>query len=440
MRTALAAGLLALFSSLVVGASRVDADYQIQPIVHGGDTISGVRTLPTGGLWVSALNDRGQVVFDAETADGDALFQYSDGQLRPIRVTGRQGPIGTWSPRNVQSVRIPTTLVRMNQRGDVVFAAPVRAGRTIDGVFLWKDSSRDVQPVVLQGMPAVADTPFSSNGWWRPPALNDRGEIALAAGLPFGASVQYGIFFRGQDGRLLPAALPDQPLPGGGKLLGARFVSVNNAGVVAFTAQRFFEASSPQGSHYEGKGTLSGYMWEKGEITPVALAGSPAPGGGTITTVNGVWVNDHSRSMLVFARVNDQSGGEDVLYRWTNGSLAPVVAAGQEMPGGGKFRNIPFDLQVTATPTGISTANEAGQHAFLARLTDGRTAAYRLNPDGTLSLLLQSGTMTGLGRITSVGESRRWNGIGLNTHGQAALVVQIDNGPPTLVLLTPTVS
>jgi hypothetical protein len=55
---------------------------------------------------------------------------------------------------------------------------------------------------------------------------------------------------------------------------------------------------------------------------------------------------------------------------------------------------------------------------------------------GNLSLVLKSGTPTELGTITKI---RRDLGGVVNSKGQVALVIQIDNGPDTLVLLTPTV-
>jgi hypothetical protein len=82
-------------------------------------------------------------------------------------------------------------------------------------------------------------------------------------------------------------------------------------------------------------------------------------------------------------------------------------------------------------------ANGAGQHAFLAQLEGGNTAAYLLDADGTLSLILKSGTTTNLGTITDVGGGN-WFGVGLNTQGQMLLPVRIDRGANTLVLLTPS--
>ena len=100
------------------------------------------------------------------------------------------------------------------------------------------------------------------------------------------------------------------------------------------------------------------------------------------------------------------------------------------MPGGGSF----LSLQ----EVGVSSANERGQHALLAVLKDGTTAAYRLDADGRLSLILQSGATTSLGPITNVGQGAILSrGIGLNRQGQVAVTVRVADRTDTVVLLTP---
>jgi hypothetical protein len=121
-----------------------------------------------------------------------------------------------------------------------------------------------------------------------------------------------------------------------------------------------------------------------------------------------------------------------------DGKLTAVAVPGQEMPGGGQFR------QVTLLRHGVSPPNALGQHAFIATLADGSAAAYRMEADGTLALILKNGAVTDIGTVTQIarktfpsGLARGGQGVGLNSQGQVALPVQIDGGPFTLVLLTP---
>jgi hypothetical protein len=99
------------------------------------------------------------------------------------------------------------------------------------------------------------------------------------------------------------------------------------------------------------------------------------------------------------------------------------------MPGGGRLAAI----------GSVSFASEAGQHVFLATLDNG-TAAYLLDAEGSISVVLKSGALTGLGRVAVVGSGSTVlpsSGIGLNSRGQIALPVRIDAHPPMILLATP---
>jgi hypothetical protein len=128
----------------------------------------------------------------------------------------------------------------------------------------------------------------------------------------------------------------------------------------------------------------------------------------------------------------DSTSNSDNIYRWKDGTITPLVVKGQEMPGGGKFANLPRNRRSLSAPS----AN--GQYAFNATLDDGSTGVYLLSLDGTVSLVLKTGMTTNLGPISSLGT----DGLGVNSKGQVALVVSFSQGQagisqPTLVLLSP---
>jgi hypothetical protein len=131
---------------------------------------------------------------------------------------------------------------------------------------------------------------------------------------------------------------------------------------------------------------------------------------------------------VVAASIQGKSGHG--LYRYGEGKLTPLAVTGQEMPGGGRLA----DVEV---PGGsFSWANEAGQHAFVARLSDGTRAAYLLGEDGALSRIVKSNEATDVGTITQLTPAGS-AGIALNSKGQVALPVRIEGGPTAIVLLTP---
>jgi hypothetical protein len=238
--------------------------------------------------------------------------------------------------------------------------------------------------------------------------------IKNAAGQP-----KQGVFLLGRDAKLQPIALPDPARPGGGAFASAGCPYINDAGVIGFAGRQ------------AGEKGPSSWVWDKGTISPVAVLGSDAPGGGRIGGSGGALVNNKNHTLLADVQVNDLTA-PNALYRYTANGLAPLVVPGTKMPDGGTFQSIPVNRE------GISVANDAGQHAFLATIAGGSTAAYLLDADGTVTPILKSGDTTELGSITSVGQGHgRSIGIGLNNKGQVSLTVQIAGGPDTLVLLTP---
>lgn len=392
---------------LAPGLAWAQTGYRIQPIAKLGDTAGDTVIKRAGGDFeIGTLNDSGQLVFVTENqAGGEMLVQYADGKLTPIVVSGKEAPGGTWARGGVYS---PAS---MNQNGNIAFAADIKiANKTSTGTFLWDLKTQKLTAVALKGMPAVNNLTLADGGSYGA-VINDSGDVAFPAPVNNAAGqAKNGVFFLGRDGHLVPVALPDQELPDGRRVVAAVSRSLNEAGAVALQVRR------------DGDLRDSAYLWEKGTLTPLVGIGMDAPGGGKFTDVLGVWVNNQNRNVLVYAQVGS-SGGP---YLFEDGKLRLVAVPGQEMPGGGKLKSI-------AGPGLISFPNEAGQHAFYATLEDNTTAAYQMDADGRLSLILKSSTQTELGTITRVGGS----GLGLNSRGQVALTVRIEGGVDTIVLLTP---
>jgi hypothetical protein len=412
--------LTAALALLAPGMARADTTYKIQPIIKSGDQVGDFVFGPAKNQFiVVGLNDAGQLLFlgQNDAARSGILVQYASGTFTPIAAPGKDRPGGQW-PSNIGFWR-PMT---MNQRGNVAFNPGTGEPPRSLGVFSWDAQTRQVTPVALAGMPTGNSLTFAEGGG-SGIAINSSNEIAFSQPVKdsSGKLLGSGSFFLGRDGVLRVVALPAQELPGGGTVNATYIESLNDAGVVGFVAQ-------PQRN-----GRLRAYLWEQGVITAV---GTEVAGGGTIAgDVYPIWVNNKNRSVLFAAQRTN--GGPWGLYRWNDGQLIPVLVRGQALPGGGTLR----ELQDVFS----NSVNDAGQHAFPLTLTEGgttRRGAYLLDPDGKLSLILKEGMVTELGTITHlgtpVGTGGSVGGIGLNSQGQVALPVRIDNGPPTLVVLTPT--
>jgi hypothetical protein len=115
----------------------------------------------------------------------------------------------------------------------------------------------------------------------------------------------------------------------------------------------------------------------------------------------------------------------------TAGQLSAEAAPGQTLPGGSTYHGY-LGAQV-------SRSNAAGQICFITQAGDG-TAAYRMEPDGRLSLVLPSGTPLSLGTVEQVGGLGGPANVGINNKGQVALPAELledINQRDAVLLLTP---
>jgi hypothetical protein len=409
--------LLAPPSARATGPS----NYTFQPLAQIGG-MAGDIPIPQGLFWfLGPLNDNGQLLVDASTLAGtkpDILLQYADGKFTLLVTGGIEGPLGLW-PKNV-GINWP---ISMNGRGNSVFQVEDLNG-TLVGNFYRDAQSGIVTAVALPGTPATANLTFT----WpaAAPAIHNRDEIALTGqvkgtGVPSG----FGLFFRSPDGALQPIFVPGQALQDGTRASDGGWPSITDTGVVAFLVLRSADSNT-------GGGNLSAYQWEKGNLTPLVTVGMAARGGGKVAAVGGVMLNNQNPSALISARVAGTPGTG--LYRLAGGPLTPVAVPGQAMPGGGNFKSIAGLNGSPMITLAVSAATEAGQHAFIATLDDNTTAVYRLEADGTLALVVKSGTTTPLGTITGFGP---YSPPAMNSKGQVVASISFDRGPNTLVLLTP---
>jgi hypothetical protein len=423
-------------SLCAMGTTQAQTSYKIQPILALGDRIGNLTISPKGDFITGGLDDNGQILFTASmdtTGLGNYLFQYAGGQFTPIVSPGGGAPGGAaWARRG--QVRNPAS---MNTQGNIAFTADVNQTRNA-GTFFWDARTQTLTPVALKGMPAVNNLTFATGGTDCGPAINNSDEIAFSASVMNSASqAKPGVFLLNRERQLQPVVLPDQMLPGGGQIDFACVSSLNDASVVAFQARR------------KGESMARAYVWDKGNIGPVVPDGATVPGGERLEAWR-IFVNNTNRNILVAGRTEFHSPTTG-LYLVADGKIKPVAVMGQEMPGGGLLEGLQGDSPVVVgnagldfNDSGVSPANDRGQHAFLTVLQDGSSAAYLMDADGKVSLILKSGMTTELGVVKSVGETQQASmggiishGIGLNNKGQVAFTATIGDRPPTLVLLTP---
>jgi hypothetical protein len=412
--------------TLLSAASAFAASYTIHPIAKFGDR-AGRVLIPSGvdaGFEIGSLNNAGDLIFVTEdSAGGEALVLSSNDSLEPLVIGGADAPGGQW-PSDVQLL----SPVSMNQFGNVGFTANVDTASSPNaGTFLWDAAAGQFTAIAMDGMPLEFGLTFDPGGDWLT-IINNSNEIAFTGTVvnPQGQTFS-GAFFQRRDGQLVPVALPGDMLNENRQIVDATAASLNDAGIVAFTARLKDDPASAYGA----------YRWELGQRTMIATMGTPLPGGQKIASVLGAWVNNANRNVLLAVTTDPDSEAGGVerpvsLYLWNAGALMPVAVPGQTMPDGGQL--------VSIQDFGVSAANDLGEHAFLAVLAGGATAAYRMDADGKLSLVLKSGMETAaMGTIDNVGQGAGTSsGISLNRSGQIAVTLQVGFDVDTIALLTPT--
>jgi hypothetical protein len=160
-------------------------------------------------------------------------------------------------------------------------------------------------------------------------AINNVGEIAFTGFAP--ATQTAGVFLNsdGQTSLLLDAATP---LPGGGAISGnIPNLSLNSLDQIAFMAQ---PSSGPVGI----------FVAANGAITPLAIDGAPAPGGGNFQLFFGFSrfgpvIDDHGDVAFASFLTGTDGGffGSGGIFLYKNGIVSRIVGPDDPSPDGGVF-------------------------------------------------------------------------------------------------------
>src|SRR5271170_4211492 len=144
-------------------------------------------------------------------------------------------------------------------------------------------------------------------------ALNSAGEIVFRGYVTSPSTAGLFSVIKGKIAELIT----DGTAATNGVLVTATFPVMNAAGDVAF-----IDAD-----------TNGLYLFSKGVISPLAVPGSPAPGGGTFTIVTQQSIN--ASDQVVFTAY--LSTGGSGLYLALGGTITKIIASGDTFPDGGVF-------------------------------------------------------------------------------------------------------
>src|SRR5919198_3202559 len=220
--------------ALSVAATGVRAQSTIRAVAIAGDPAPGGGTFEHFGVEalpiVAPANTKGQVAFFAtilRSTASEAFFLASP--QRTVRVVAEGDAVpggGTFSGFG----RHP--IPALNERGDVAFAAAIVGGRTVEGIFV--RDARGLRPIVVTGRaaPGMASGTIAAVD---APALNDHGDLAFLASVRRGRETVEAVYTV-LAGRLTKVVAQGDPAPAGGSFAGFGPPVVNNRRRVAFAA------------------------------------------------------------------------------------------------------------------------------------------------------------------------------------------------------------
>ena len=298
--------------------------------VPGGGTIAGFTERPT-----PALNADGRLAF-AVTVEGgrasEALLSWSGGKLATLVQSGARAP----GVPGAAFFALASPV--LNQPGAAAFLATLRRGReTLDGIYL--AAKGQVTKVVAAGDPAPGGGSFAALG---APALNARGVVAFAAVVE-GGTTPGGIFMVGEDGAVRRVVGAGDPAPGGGVFARmSEHVGLDDAGRVVFGA--FLSQSGIRAGVFMASGST---------VTPVALVGDTAPGGGRFVSFGDSPSLAADGSLAFIAAVD--GAGSTAVYASGPDGVVRAAQPGDALADGRRIGYFPLNASVEAGPHGWLT-------------------------------------------------------------------------------------
>jgi hypothetical protein len=365
--------------------------------------------------------------------------------LRALAMAGE--PVGLNGSFDRFGLELMTMVLASNNRGETAFYATIRRSQSEEGIFLAKADGK-IARIAVAGdpVPDQAGQLIAGFGERPAPVMNDAGGIAFTATLAGGRGAA-GVFLA-SEGKLRTIASSGMKAPVilGGIGVFAEFeaVSLNSRGDVAFLAWVRHGRETIEAIYVARK------VGAVHQLTKVAAAGEPAPGGGFLAGFGAPVVNDTGAVAFpavvklgpalgaifvapveapahlllgtgdsapmggIFARFSERIGFDDsgrvAFGAFVNGSSGPdfgifvadgadrraIAARGQAAPGGGVY----------ASFGGWPAMSHTGAVAFVAATDQGPASdgVFLMNADGKVTRILGPGdSLMDGGKLTSLG-------------------------------------
>ncbi|HET7344009.1 MAG TPA: choice-of-anchor tandem repeat NxxGxxAF-containing protein, partial [Methylomirabilota bacterium] len=309
---------------------------------------------------VAPANSKGQVAFFAtllRAAASEAFFLASPGRTVRVAAEGDAVP-GGGTLSGFGRHPVPA----LNERGDVAFAAAVAGGRTVEGIFV--RGPRGLRPVVVTGG-AAPGVPSGTMAAVDAPALNDAGDVAFLASVRRGREIVEAIYAV-LGGRLVKIVAQGDPAPAGGTFAGFGPPVLNNRRRVAFAAV------------VEGRAVPGGvFVAEGGAVRMLIGAGSDTPIGGIVARVS-ERIAQNEAGAVAFTAVLKNAPAEQAILVVEGDRPRSVAALGDAAPGGGTFAHFSLWPALAGDGSVAFAAAVDGSAVQVAAFVAGAGGARRL--------------------------------------------------------------
>src|SRR5437867_217525 len=263
--------LLALVAAVGVPRSVAAESRILQRVVVAGQPAPGggvferfsVEVLPV----VAPVNSHGHVAFFATILRGRTSEGYFRATGRRIDTIAAQGDAAPGGGTFSGFGRHP--IPALNEAGDVAFAAAVSGGKTVEGIFATTGRRLRAVAVVGGAAPGIASGTFANLD---APALNDRGDVAFLATVRRGRETVEAIYLS-SGATLSKIVAQGDPAPAGGAFAGFGVPALNAGGAVGFTA-----------SVDRGVAEVAAFVSTATDLARIAAVGDALPGGGTLSS------------------------------------------------------------------------------------------------------------------------------------------------------------
>lgn len=381
MRACRFPALLTLVAVVGVTGSIAAGPPMLQRVVVAG------QTAPEGGTFerfsiealpvVAPVNSRGQVAFFATILRGRAsegFFLATGARIDKVAAEGDAAP-GGGAFSGFGRHPIPA----LNEAGDVAFAAAVSGGKTVEGIFAAARRRLRTVAVVGSAAPGIASGTLANLD---APALNDRGDVAFLATVRRGRESVETIYLS-SAGTLTKVVAQGDPAPAGGAFAGFGVPALNNSGAVAFAAV------------VEGRAVPGGvFVAEGGRIRMLVGAGDESPIGGIFAKFSERVALNGAGAVAFTAALKEATVAQGV-FVVEGGRPRKVVALGDGAPGGGVFSHLGLWPALSAR----------GAVGFTASVDSGgvEVAAFLSTPQGIVRIGAVGDPLPGGGRLSSFG-------------------------------------